>query len=200
MYIDDEAAIEIYYYMIAVDGEVRQAEMEKYVEIAKETLDFDSNEKDEENEFREALDDEFIKKYNERLERAIDEEEHFEIIKERIDELASKSVWEWDSYGSIEVSRLLWNLLSIAASDKEYSAIEQKLIRYIVRKLNIDKNIYLEMENAMKAIQDVNRETDLLKQSNKSYAAIESMINVLSERQNVIFGSVKELIADDREE
>lgn len=197
MYIDDEAAIEIYYYMIAVDGEVKQAEMEKYIEIAKETLDFSSDEKDEEDEFREALDDEFIKEYNERLERAIDEEEYFEVIKERIDELASDSVRKWHG---IEASRLLWNLLSIAASDKEYSTIEQKLIRYIVRKLNIDKSIYLEMENAMKAIQDINREADLLKRSNKSYAAIESMIKMLSERQKVIFDSVKELIADSREE
>ena len=69
----------------------------------------------------------------------------------------------------------------------------------MVRKFQVDKTIYLEMENAMSAIQEISKEIDWLKQSNKPYTLIESMIGTLSERQKVIFDSVKVLIADSRE-
>lgn len=196
MYIEEGAALEIYYYMIAVDGEVKQAEMDKFIAILKESNDSISDMGKE--EIREEL-DEFIEMCNQRLETAIDEDEYFEVIKERIDEMMDESVTEWASYDSIEASGLIWNLLCIAASDKEYSSEEQKLIRYLVRKLKIDKDVYMEMENAMKAIQDISEEIDYLKRSDKPYMMTESMIGTLSERQTVIFDSVKVLITDNRE-
>lgn len=204
MYIDMMAALEIYYYMIAVDGVVNQPEMEKFMEIviemAKEDDDSILDDKEEFEEFKEDI-DESIKEWNQQLEKAIDEEEYFDVIKERIDEIVSDNVYDRPAYfgTSIAASALLWNLMSIAESDKEYSLVEQKLIRYVVRKLNIDKDIYLEMENTMKSIQDINKEVNWLKTSNKPYAIIESNINKLSERQKVIFDSVKELITEDRE-
>lgn len=196
MYIDNEAALEIYYYMIAVDGEVKQAEMDKFIAIIKESNDSISDMGKE--EIREEL-DEFVEMCNQRLETAIDEDEYFEVIKERIDEIKDESARDWSSYDSIEASGLIWNLLSIAVSDKEYSEVEKKLIRYMVRKFQVDKTVYLEMENAMKAIQDINKEIDFLKQSDKPYTLIESMIGTLSERQKVIFDSVKVLITDNME-
>lgn len=196
MYIDNEAALEIYYYMIAVDGEVKQAEMDKFIAIIKESNDSISDMGKE--EIREEL-DEFVEMCNQRLETAIDEDEYFEAIKERIDEIKDESARDWSSYDSIEASGLIWNLLSIAVSDKEYSEVEKKLIRYMVRKFQVDKTVYLEMENAMKAIQDISKEIDFLKQSDKPYTLIESMIGTLSERQKVIFDSVKVLITDNME-
>lgn len=196
MYIENGAALEIYYYMIAVDGEVKQAEMDKFIAIIKESNDSISDMGKE--EIREEL-DEFVEMCNQRLETAIDEDEYFEVIKERIDEIKDEFATDWVSYDSIEASGLIWNLLSIAVSDKEYSEIEKKLIRYMVRKFQVDKTIYLEMENAMSAIQEISKEIDWLKQSNKPYTLIESMIGTLSERQKVIFDSVKVLIADSRE-
>lgn len=196
MYIDNGAALEIYYYMIAVDGEVKQAEMDKFIAIIKESNDSISDMGKE--EIREEL-DEFVEMCNQRLETAIDEDEYFEVIKERIDEIKDESARDWSSYDSIEASGLIWNLLSIAVSDKEYSEVEKKLIRYMVRKFQVDKTVYLEMENAMKAIQDISKEIDFLKQSDKPYTLIESMIGTLSERQKVIFDSVKVLITDNME-
>lgn len=196
MYIKEWAALEIYYYMIAVDGEVKQVEMDKFIAILKESDDSISDMGKE--AIREDL-DKFIEMCNQRLETAIDEDEYFEIIKERIDEMMDEAVRDWSSYDSIEASGLIWNLLCIAASDKEYSEIEKKLIRYIVRKFQVDKTVYLEMENAMKAIQDISKEIDYLKRSDKPYMMIESMIGTLSERQTVIFESVKVLITDNRE-
>lgn len=196
MYIKEWAALEIYYYMIAVDGEVKQVEMDKFIAILKESDDSISDMGKE--AIREEL-DKFVEMCNQRLETAIDEDEYFEIIKERIDEMMDEAVRDWSSYDSIEASGLIWNLLCIAASDKEYSEIEKKLIRYIVRKFQVDKTVYLEMENAMKAIQDISKEIDYLKRSDKPYMMIESMIGTLSERQTVIFESVKVLITDNRE-
>lgn len=196
MYIENEAALEIYYYMIAVDGEVKQVEMDKFIAILKESDDSISDM--EKDEIKEEL-DEFIEICNQRLETAIDEDEYFEVIKERIDEIKDESVREWFTYDCIEATGLIWNLMSIAVSDKEYSEIEKKLIRYMVRKFQVDKTIYLEMENAMSAIQEISKEIDWLKQSNKPYTLIESVIGTLSERQKVIFDSVKVLIADSKE-
>lgn len=122
MYIKEWAALEIYYYMIAVDGEVKQVEMDKFIAILKESDDSNSDMGKE--AIREDL-DKFVEMCNQRLETAIDEDEYFEIIKERIDEMMDEAVRDWSSYDSIEASGLIWNLLCIAASDKEYSEIEK---------------------------------------------------------------------------
>lgn len=110
-------------------------------------------------------------------------------------------------FGGIGAPLVLWNLLSIAVSDKEYAPEEQKLIRYMVRKMGIDKDIYLEMENAMKSIQAIEHTITLLSNQDKGFvikvnhleiysSEIGKIVREFTERRDVIFSSMKEMIAD----
>ena len=89
---------------------------------------------------------------------------------------------------------LVWDLLTVAYSDEEYNETERKLIKYIVRKTNIDKAIFLEMESSILTLIDIEKELDWIKTTNKQYLVIEAMVNELKDRRNVIFESVKDLI------
>ncbi len=196
MYIKRRDAVKLYYYLIAADGEVKQTELEKFEEIGKET---DTSFVD--------YKDEVIEECNRQIKKVIDEDEYFEVIKEGIDEVLGKdsSLMSRFMFGGIGAPLVLWNLLSIAVSDKEYAPEEQKLIRYMVRKMGIDKDIYLEMENAMKSIQAIEHTITLL--SNKGFvikgnhleiysSEIGKIVREFTERRDVIFSSMKEMIAD----
>lgn len=199
MYIRKRDAVKFYYYLIAVDGEVRQSELEKFEEIGKETDISFMNYKEE-----------VIKECNRQIEKVIDEDEYFEVIKEGIDETLGEEedfYRKYSSYDRIEASLILWNLLSIAVSDKEYAPEEQKLIRYMVRKMGIEKDIYLEMENAIKTIQDIDHTITLLSNRDKGFvikgnhleiysSEIGKIVKEFTERRDVIFNSMKEMIAD----
>ena len=89
---------------------------------------------------------------------------------------------------------LLWNLLSIAYSDESYDEVERKLIKYIVRKLGIDKAVFLEMESSMLTMLDIEKEIAWIKTTDRPYLTIEARINELTRRKTVIFDSVKDLI------
>ncbi|MDE6406326.1 MAG: TerB family tellurite resistance protein [Lachnospiraceae bacterium] len=199
MYIKKRDAVKFYYYLIAADGEVKQSELEKFEEIGKET---DTSFGD----YR----DEVIKECKQQLKKVIDEDEYYEVIKEGIDEALGEEndfYRNYSSYDRIGASLVLWNLLSIAVSDKEYAAEEQKLIRYMVRKLEIDKVVYLEMENAIKTIQNIDRTIMLLSNQDKGFVIKDNNLEIDSsiigetvkeytQRRDVIFNSIKELIAD----
>lgn len=198
MYIKKRDAVKLYYYLIAADGEVKQSELEKFEEIGKET---DTSFVD--------YKDEVIEECNRQIKKVIDEDEYFEVIKEGIDEVLGKdsSLMSRLMFGGIGAPLVLWNLLSIAVSDKEYAPEEQKLIRYMVRKMKIDKDIYLEMENAIKTIQNIDRTITLLSSQDKGFvikgnhleiysSAIGETVKESTQRRDVIFNSIKELVAD----
>ncbi len=198
MYIKKRDAVKLYYYLIAADGEVKQSELEKFEEIGKET---DTSFVD--------YKDEVIEECNRQIKKVIDEDEYFEVIKEGIDEVLGKdsSLMSRLMFGGIGAPLVLWNLLSIAVSDKEYAPEEQKLIRYMVRKMKIDKDIYLEMENAIKTIQNIDRTITLLSSQDKGFvikgnhleiysSAIGETVKEYTQRRDVIFNSIKELVAD----
>lgn len=89
---------------------------------------------------------------------------------------------------------LVWDLLTIAYSDESYNERERKLLKYIVRKLGVDKAVFLEMESSMLTILDIEKEIAWIKTTDQPYLTIEARINELTKRKSVIFGSVKDLI------
>ena len=84
--------------------------------------------------------------------------------------------------------------MSIAYSDESYDEVERKLIKYIVRKLGIDKAVFLEMESSMLTMLDIEKEIAWIKTTDRPYLTIEARINELTKRKTVIFDSVKDLI------
>ena len=88
----------------------------------------------------------------------------------------------------------MWDLLTIAYSDESYDERERKLLKYIVRKLGVDKAVFLEMESSMLTILDIEKEIAWIKTTDQPYLTIEARINELTKRKSVIFESVKDLI------
>ena len=66
--------------------------------------------------------------------------------------------------------------------------------KYIVRKLQIDKAVFLEMESSILTILDIEKEIAWIKTTDRPYLTIEARVNELTKRQTVIFDSVKDLI------
>ena len=62
-------------------------------------------------------------------------------------------------------------------------------------RLNIDKAVFLELESSMYTLIDMEKELKWIKTTNRPYLTIEAMINEIANRKNVIFESVKDLIA-----
>lgn len=186
-------ATKIFYYLMAADGNVSIAELDKFAEIGKEI---------DPNYFLNYKND-VIDECKRQLENVIDPEDYYDVVKEGITEVLSEddpfSINFRIGTRYVESPTLIWNLLIIAFSDGEYSQNERYLIKYIVRKLKIDKTFFLELENSIKTIEKINTEIKWIKNTNNSSQIIEDTIDELDERKYIIFQSVKLLIQEQGE-
>ena len=174
-------ALQIVYYLMAADGTVYHNEEEKFDAIGAE---LDPNFADS----KPAI----IKDCQAQLENVIDPEDYYDVLQDGVEEALLSSSETADTF--ITPKLLLWNLLSIAYSDESYDEVERKLIKYIVRKLGIDKAVFLEMESSMLTMLDIEKEIAWIKTTDRPYLTIEARINELTKRKTVIFDSVKDLI------
>ena len=175
-------AIKIAYYLMAADGQIFHNEEDKFDAIGAE------------------LDPKFAQhKLNivwecqKQLDKVIDPEDYFDALKEGIDDALISSRKREDSF--ITPKLLVWDLLTIAYSDEKYDETERLLLKYIVRKLNVDKALFLELENCILTLMDLEEEVRWLKTTERPYLIIEAMLNEIADRKNVIFESVKDLIS-----
>lgn len=210
--ISKGSAIKIIYYLMAADGEISQAEVEKFDLIAKELdEDFDKYKKrlisDCQNQLNEMIDeDEYYDVVQEGVQNAIIEGRRGGSVLDRYamygllgETKPSGGGYGYYGFEKVSAKVVVWDLLTIAVSDGKYSKEERKLIKYVVRMLGIDKTLFLEMENSIKAIAALDQEEKWIKTTDRSYMTIESQIKELETRRNVIENSVKELILRDYE-
>lgn len=180
--ISVRSAIKIIYFLMAADGEIYHREEEKFDSIGME-LDPDFlNSKEQ-----------IIQECQAALDKAIDPEDYYDALQDGAEEALLSS----QQTGGIFISpkHLVWNLLSVSYSDDKYNDTERRFLKYIVRKLNIDKAVFLEMESSILTLMDIERELTWIKTTNRPYLTIEAMVNALADRKNVIFESVLDLIA-----
>lgn len=180
--ISTKNALKIIYYLIAADGEIFHSEEEKFNSIGKE-LD---------PAFAE-LKDKITSECQASLDKIIDPEDYYDALQDGIEATLLSSKKTEDSF--ITPKLLIWDLLTVAYSDENYNDVERKLIKFIVRKLNIDKAVFLEMESSILTLMDMEKELAWIKTTDKPYLTIEAMVNEIADRKNVIFESVKDLIA-----
>ena len=191
-YIEDEGtlniqiistfcAMKIIYYLMAADGAIFHSEEEKFDELGKELdPDFDEN--------RETI----IRSCQAQLDKVMEPEDYYDVLQDGVEDALMASRRTADSF--ITPKLLVWDLLTIAYSDEHYDEAERKLIKYIVRKTNIDKYVFIEMESSILTLMDIEREISWIKTTNRPYLAIEAMVNELADRKNVIFASIIDLI------
>ena len=126
------------------------------------------------------------------LDKVIDSDDYYDVVQDGVEEAILIPNQSADSF--ITPKLLVWDLLTIAYSDEKYDEKERRLLKYIVRKFNIDSTIFLEMESSLQTLMDIEKETNWIKTTNRPYLTIEAQVNELADRRNVMFESVKDLI------
>ena len=179
--ISNRNAIKIFYYLMAADGRILPEEEEKFDAIG---IELDPYFKERKNNI--------VKECQIQLDKVIDPEDYYDALQDGIEEALHSSRMNEDS--NITPKWLIWNMLTIAYSDGEYDERERRLLKYVVRKLNIDKAVFLELENSILTLMDLEKELEWLKSTDRPYLTIEMMVNEIADRKNVIFESVKDLI------
>lgn len=175
-------AIKIFYYLMAADGEIFHSEEEKFDSIGQE-LDPNFAEHKEQ----------IVNECQAQLDKVIDLEDYYDTLQDGIEDALTHMKVTDDSF--ITPKLLVWDMLTVAYSDEKYNEVEGKLLKYVVRKVNIDKAVFLEMESSILTLMDIEKELEWIKTTNKPYLTIEAMVNELNDRKSVIFESVKDLIA-----
>lgn len=174
-------AIKITYFLMAADGEIYHGEEEKFDAIGKELApDFP--------DFREQI----IQECRAALDKAIDPEDYYDALQDGAEEALRAAPDPEEPM--ISSKHLVWNLLSVAYSDEQYNDVERRFLKYVVRKLNVDKAIFLEMESSMLTIMDIEREIAWIKTVNRPYLTIEAIVNELLTRKNAVFDSIVALV------
>lgn len=175
------SALKILYYLMSVDGSVSQEENDKFDVLGN---DFVNNFAD----LKEIL----VKECKVCLVNTIDAEDYYDVVQEAVEDLLLTPIKSEDVCVSSKF--VLWNLLAFAYSDEDYDEAERRLIKYFVRKLNIDKAIFLELESSLVTLMDLEKELAWIKTTNKPYLTIEAMVKELENRKRVIFESIKDII------
>ncbi len=179
--IAPQNAMKVFYYLMAADEKFAAEEEEQFRLIGKEIdLNFDAH--------QEAV----VKECKEQMKKVIDSADYYDTLQDGVEDALSGEQTSLD--GFITPKLLLWDLLVIANSDDEYHDAERKLIKYVVRKLNIPKDVFLEMESSLLTIRDIEREIEWIKTTDRPYLAIDKQIKELEKRREDVLCAVKALI------
>ncbi|MBQ6594829.1 MAG: hypothetical protein IJH78_04110 [Clostridia bacterium] len=175
------SALKIIYYMMAVDGEIFHGEEEKFDSIGRE-LDPDYA----------AHKEQIIGECQAQMGKSFDEEDRYDALQDGVTDAIRAAVGPGDA--SIAPKLLVWDLLAIAYSDGAYNGAEQKLLKYIVRRLDIDRAVFLELESSLLTLVDLERELNWIKTTDRPYLTIQAAVDELENRKRVVFDSVTDLI------
>ena len=182
--IAKEGALKAFYYLMSVDG-VTTFEQERFQEIGIELLG---------KTFSEA--NETIIAECEKAMNAVEaDDERYDVIQEGIDQALSEVAKVIED--GVIPRLLVWNMLTLAHSDSDYSENENRLINHVVRMLQIDKSVLAEMKQLISAAHSVQEEKETLENSTRPYAEVRPLIDELEKRQQTIIEAAKYLIADD---
>lgn len=180
-----KSATKIFYYLMAVDGDVSSEELNCFDEIGHE-IDPDSF-----AIFREVV----ITDCEKQLNSTIDEEDHYEVVLEGADRALAEQTD--DLFSGVSIRLLVWDMLVIAFSNYHYAECERRLIKHIVRTMGVEHSVFLEMEQLMKTNVSVGKELSWIKTTNRSYAEVAPIVAELENRRAVIMTCAKALIEDE---
>lgn len=97
---------------------------------------------------------------------------------------------------SVRDAKLLcWNLLAVANADG-LDDREADFIRFASEKAGLDPAVFEELRNYSDALVEIEAARTQLKESNRSYASVEPLINELAQREQKIIQAAQALITD----
>ena len=174
-------AVKVFYYLMAADGNIEKSEEEKFDTIGREI----------DPEFEEHK-EHIMKVCKEQLDKVIDSDDYYDVIQDGVEEaLLSKQIID---NGYVPARLLVWDLLTLAYSDDSYNDVERKLMKYIVRKVDIPKDVFLEMENSLLTVNDLEKELAWIKTTDRPYLTIETQVKEIERREQAIYESIKALV------
>ena len=175
------SALKKIYYRMSVDGRVSQEEKDKFDVLGNDFV----------NDFA-SLKEILVEECKVSVVNTIDAVDYYDVVQEAVEDLLLTPIKSEDV--CVSPKFVLWNLLAFAYSDENYAEAERRLIKYFVRKLNIDKAIFLELESSLVTLMDLEKELAWIKTTDKPYLTIEAIVKELENRKRVIFESIKDII------
>lgn len=103
---------------------------------------------------------------NDIVNKELSKEDLYKSIIKYVDEKLSDGFNEMHMYISLQGKpgcELIWNMMLLSIADKSYDENKVKYIKYIADKLEIDDNLYMEMNNALTALYSIEVEMELIK-------------------------------------
>lgn len=169
----------ILYYLMMVDSEVSDKEMEK-LELILEDID-NRHIVDRHNLINDCTNN--IDNDKDKSRRLI-----------KIQDKVERELIESDDKDAIPAKFLLSNMLAIAYSDGIYSENEKQLIQYFTLRMEIPIDIALELENTLLAYLDVERELDTVVKLDRYYREIAPIVESLNDRKELLYNNLVDLI------
>lgn len=164
--IERTDAVKIAYYLMAVDGHISEEEELYIKEVARGfgVMDYSILE-----EIRKNVEDIFNITNNLKIIYNSIESEVRKILNkietEESENFYDKVTKKVLSIEGITPNILIWNLMTMAIKDLDYSENERMLIKYIAGKLNVDESVLLEMDNSLRALYAVQNDLDWIKEN-----------------------------------
>lgn len=182
--ISKQGALKSFYYLMSVDG-VTSFEEDRFQEIGEELLGA---------EF-ELCKDELVSFCKTHLNSISVDDERYDVIQEGIDLVLNETVT--DVNDGVVPRLLVWNMLSLAHCDDDYSENENRIISHVARVLSIDKSVFVEMKQLISTADSVRKEQEQLELSDRPYFEVRPLVDEIEKRKNTIVEAAKALIVDD---
>lgn len=179
-----EDELKIYYLFTLIDGKATVEENQKFAELCK-TKKFGNYDKEKIiKECKKLLDD--SKNINEcsildRMNRIIGWEE-FEI-------------WGNSYIEASDSQRIIWNLISLAYTDNDFSEVERKAINLWAKNFKIPKKVYQDMFDIAQTMLDMTKQKEWLTSTSRPYNEINEKVKKIDKRIQELYESVETLIS-----
>ncbi len=125
---------------------------------------------------------------------AADEEEHYDIIHDAAGEILLKA--SQNGTEGISGKTLVWDLLTVAYSEGDYTEPEKRLIRYISRAVGVDTVVLQEMKQTLQTLLAIDKENTWLRSTDRPYAFVDERVQELIERRDAILKGMEALLLD----
>ena len=177
-------SLRLIYALIISDGTVSNEEKLKFCEIGQE-LD------PEFASYQALLIDEGTHLLNS---PSVDEDDYYDTIHNHVSEIIHSASISKEH--GVRGKILIWDLITVAYSEGDYSSNEKRLLRFIAKCVGVDYAVLLEMEHTIRTLLALEAEENWLKNTNRPYTAVEERINELEDRKNTIMTGIYALMAD----
>lgn len=190
--IERTDAVKIAYYLMAVDGHISEEEELYIKEVARGfgVMDYSILE-----EIRKNVEDIFNITNNLKIIYNSIESEVRKILNkietEEYETFHDKVTKKILSIEGITPNILIWNLMTMAIKDLDYSENERMLIKYIAGKLNVDESVLLEMDNSLRALYAVQNDLDWIKENINDQKEFSNLKQGLLNRMITIENGIK---------